>query len=92
MTASAETLREAREAAGLSAREAATLVGVTTLTWQRWEGQSSRTTEIPYAHWNLFLLLTGSHPIYRLEKKMLTREQVAAMNGEAYAKKTGSGG
>lgn len=87
MTASAETLREAREAAGLSAREAATLVGVTTLTWQRWEGQSSRTTEIPYAHWNLFLLLTGSHPIYRLEKKMLTREQVAAMNGEAYAKK-----
>lgn len=70
MTASAETLREAREAAGLSAREAAALVGVTPLTWQRWEGQSSRTTEIPYAHWNLFLLLTGSHPIYRLEKKM----------------------
>lgn len=84
---SAEALREARDKAGLSAREAATLVGVTTLTWQRWEGQSSRTTEIPYAHWNLFLLLTGSHPIYRLEKKMLTREQVAAMNGEAYAKK-----
>ena len=82
MTASAETLREAREAAGLSAREAAALVGVTTLTWQRWEGQSSRTTEIPYAHWNLFLLLTGSHPIYRLEKKMLTREQVAAMNAD----------
>ena len=84
---SAKNLREAREAAGLSAREAAALVGVTPLTWQRWEGQSSRTTEIPYAHWNLFLLLTGSHPIYRLEKKMLTREQVAAMNGEAYAKK-----
>ena len=84
---SAKNLREAREAAGLSAKEAAALVDVTMLTWQRWEGQSSRTTEIPYAHWNLFLLLTGSHPIYRLEKKMLTREQVAAMNGEAYAKK-----
>lgn len=84
---SAETLREAREAAGLSAREAAAMVGVTTLTWQRWEGQSARKTEIPSAHWNLFLLITGSHPIYRLEKKMLTREQVAAMNGEAYAKK-----
>ena len=83
----AEKIREARDKAGLSAREAAALVGVTPLTWQRWEGQSSRTTEIPYAHWNLFLLLTGSHPIYRLEKKMLTREQVAAMNGEAYAKK-----
>lgn len=79
---SAEALREARDKAGLSAREAAALVGVTPLTWQRWEGQSSRTTEIPYAHWNLFLLLTGSHPIYRLEKKMLTREQVAAMNAD----------
>ena len=83
---SAKNLREAREDAGLSAREAAALVGVTTITWQRWEGQSARKTEIPYAHWNLFLLITGSHPIYRLEKKMLTREQVAAMNGEAYAK------
>ena len=66
---SAKNLREAREAAGLSAREAAALVGVTTLTWQRWEGQSSRTTEIPYAHWNLFLLLTGNHPVYGMVKK-----------------------
>ena len=70
MCSNAATIREAREAAGLSAREAAALVGVTTLTWQRWEGQSARTTEIPYAHWNLFLLLTGSHPVCRLEKKM----------------------
>ncbi len=82
-----EQVKQARIAAGLSARESGAMVGVSGLTWQRWEGQSSRTTEIPYAHWNLFLLLTGSHPIYRLEKKMLTREQVAAMNGEAYAKK-----
>ena len=85
MTDSA-TVKEAREAAGLSAREAAELLGVTTLTWQRWEGQSARTTEIPYAHWNLFLLLTGRHPVYTLEKKMLTREQISAINGEAYAK------
>lgn len=83
----ADQVKQARSSAGLSAREAAALVGVTPLTWQRWEGQSARTTEIPYAHWNLFLLLTGRHPVYRLEKKMLTREQVAAMNGEAYAKK-----
>ena len=62
----AATIKAAREAAGLSAREAAALVGVTTLTWQRWEGQSSRDTEIPYAHWNLFLLLTGKHPVFRL--------------------------
>ena len=66
---SAKNLREAREAAGLSAKEAAALVDVTMLTWQRWEGQSSRTTEIPYAHWNLFLLLTGNHPVYGLVKK-----------------------
>ena len=37
----AATIKAAREAAGLSAREAAGLVGVTTLTWQRWEGQSA---------------------------------------------------
>ena len=34
----AATIKAAREAAGLSAREAAHLVGVTTVTWQRWEG------------------------------------------------------
>jgi DNA-binding transcriptional regulator YiaG len=62
----AATIRAAREAAGLSAREAAALVGVTTLTWQRWEGQSSRATEIPYAHWTLFILLVGSHPEFLL--------------------------
>lgn len=62
----ADTIRAAREAAGLSAREAAALVGVKTLTWQRWEGQSSRATEIPYAHWNLFLLLVGKHPVFKI--------------------------
>ena len=35
------TIKAAREAAGLSAREAAALVGVTTVTWQRWEGQDA---------------------------------------------------
>ena len=62
----ATTIRAAREAAGLSAREAASLVGVTTVTWQRWEGQSSRATEIPYAHWTLFMLLVGAHPVFTL--------------------------
>lgn len=61
-------LKQARENAGLSSREAASLVGVTTVTWQRWEGQSSRSTEIPYAHWNLFLLLTGQHPVFEALK------------------------
>ena len=65
----AATIKAAREAAGLSAREAADLVGVTTVTWQRWEGQSSRATEIPYAHWNLFLLLVGAHPVFTLSAR-----------------------
>jgi hypothetical protein len=50
----------------LSAREAAAIVGVTTITWQRWEGQSSRATEIPYAHWSFFLLTVGAHPEFIL--------------------------
>lgn len=66
----AAMIRAARESAGLSAREAADLVGVTTVTWQRWEGQSSRATEIPYAHWNLFLLLTGKHHVFLLSSRV----------------------
>jgi hypothetical protein len=62
----ASTVKEARQLAGLSASAAAALVGVKTITWQRWEGQTSRATEIPYANWNLFLLLTDRHPVYRL--------------------------
>jgi hypothetical protein len=64
-----ETIKAARVAAGLSAREAAALVGVTTVTWQRWEGQSARSTEIPYAHWNLFLLLVGAHSEFTLRAR-----------------------
>ena len=52
----ATTVRAARQAAGLSARQAAELVGVTTITWQRWEGQTSRKTQIPTACWELFLI------------------------------------
>ena len=69
MSSAAEDIKEARIKAGLSASEAAALVGVKTVTWQRWEGQTSRATEIPYAHCNLFLLLTDRHPVYRLVAK-----------------------
>lgn len=64
-----ETVREARNRAGLSCREAAAYVGVTLVTWQRWEGQTSRDTPIPYAHWMLFLLCTGQHPEFSLQKR-----------------------
>jgi DNA-binding transcriptional regulator YiaG len=68
MTNSA-TIRAAREATGLSCADAARMVGVAPLTWQRWEGQSSRATKIPYAHCTLFLLLTGQHPVFVLSAR-----------------------
>lgn len=74
----AATIKAAREAAGLSAREAASLVGVATVTWQRWEGQTARSTEIPYAHWNLFLLLVGAHPVFILSARPRGREHQRA--------------
>jgi DNA-binding transcriptional regulator YiaG len=61
----AET-RAARIAAKLSAREAAELVGVATVTWQRWEGQTKRKTEIPFATLEYFRLVTGTHPTHVL--------------------------
>jgi len=62
-------IREARAEAGLSAREAAELVGVSMMTWQRWEGQTSRPTSIPKACWELFLLKVGQHPTHILKER-----------------------
>lgn len=59
-------LKHLRLNSGLSAREAASIVGVTMVTWQRWEGQTIRDTKIPYAAWALFLLAIGKHPNLRL--------------------------
>lgn len=56
-------IREARESAGLSAREAASLVGVSTVMWQ------TRSTIIPFAHWELFLLKVGRHPTHIIKEK-----------------------
>jgi DNA-binding XRE family transcriptional regulator len=61
--------KAAREAAGLSAREAAELVQVATVTWQVWEGQTKRKTEIPFATLEYFKLVTGTHEDYALVKK-----------------------
>lgn len=65
----AATIRAARDAAGLTCQEAADLVGVTRGTWNRWEGNTSRNTEIPSAHWTLFLLVTDQHPEFMLKKR-----------------------
>lgn len=60
--------KAARIAAGLSAREAAALVNVATVTWQVWEGQTKRTTEIPFATLEYFKLVTGTHPTNTLSE------------------------
>ena len=74
MSNNSEIIRAAREAAGLSAREAASLVDVTPITWQRWEGQTSRDTEIPFAYWELFLLKTGKHPTHMMIERGVNSE------------------
>lgn len=58
--------KSARIASGLSAREAAELIGVAMVTWQVWEGQTKRKTEIPSVHLELFQLKTGTHPTHVL--------------------------
>jgi DNA-binding XRE family transcriptional regulator len=61
--------KAARIAAKLSAREAAELVGVATVTWQVWEGQTKRKTEIPFATLEYFKLMTNTHPTHVLSER-----------------------
>ena len=61
--------KAARIAARLSAREAAELVKVATVTWQVWEGQTKRKTEIPFATLEYFKLVTGTHPTHVLGER-----------------------
>jgi DNA-binding XRE family transcriptional regulator len=61
--------KAARIAAKLSSREAAELVGVAMVTWQVWEGQTKRKTEIPFATLQYFKLVTGTHPTHILGKR-----------------------
>jgi DNA-binding XRE family transcriptional regulator len=56
--------KAARKSAELSAREAAELVGVSMVTWQVWEGQTKRKTEIPFATLEYFKLVTETHPTH----------------------------
>ena len=57
MTPAQSDLRAARKALGLTCQAAAELVGVKLITWQRWEGQTSRQTEPPKAAAELFRIL-----------------------------------
>lgn len=72
---SPESIKAAREAAGLNQAEAAILVGSATKrperTWQGYEApiSSKGHRNIPLASWELFLLLTDQHPKLKLQKK-----------------------
>ncbi len=57
MTPGQADLRAARKALGLTCQAAAELVGVKLITWQRWEGQTSRQTDPPKAAAELFRIL-----------------------------------
>lgn len=57
-------LKDARKRLNLTTKEAAMLLDVSELTFQRWEGQAGRKTTIPFAYWELFLLKTGCHPTH----------------------------
>ena len=59
MTPAQSDLRAARKALGLTCQAAADLVGVKLITWQRWEGQTSRQTEPPKAAAELFRILNA---------------------------------
>ena len=62
-------LKTARTRLNLTTREAAALLDVSEITFQRWEGQTKSKKTIPFAYWELFLLKTGSHPTHQLVEK-----------------------
>lgn len=61
-------IRAARVAAKLTVPQAAKLVFVSPHTWQRWEYPAKARTRMPRAAHELFLLLTGGHPVYELTR------------------------
>ena len=73
-------LKEARLKAGLATKQAAKLIGVEEITWQRWEEQAGRKTEIPFYCWELFLLKIGQHSKFKLVKKNDHKESIKEWN------------
>ncbi|SFI83410.1 helix-turn-helix domain-containing protein [Nitrosomonas sp. Nm34] len=68
--------KEARLKAGLATKQAAKLIGVEERTWQRWEEQTGRKTEIPFYCWGLFLLKVGQHSKFKLVEKNDHKESI----------------
>lgn len=74
-TPSPDEIRAARKKAGLTQTQAAQLIGnagdKSYRTWQRFEAPADNPDHraIHPRMWEMFLLLTDQHPIYRLTKR-----------------------
>jgi DNA-binding transcriptional regulator YiaG len=66
MTYLQQQLKAARTRLNLTTREAAALLDVSEITFQRWEGQTGFKKPIPFAYWELFLLKTDNHPTHKM--------------------------
>lgn len=62
-------LKAVRTSLNLTTKQCAELLGVSEITFQRWEGQTSFKKSMPFAYWELFLLKTGIHPTHELKQK-----------------------
>jgi transcriptional regulator with XRE-family HTH domain len=67
-----EQVKEARLKAGLTQKQAAEVLKIQNDShWRRWELGGSNMSENDY---ELFLLLTDQHPVYRLAKRRNTQK------------------
>jgi DNA-binding transcriptional regulator YiaG len=69
MHISQEELKAARKRLNLTTKKAAQLLHVSEHRFQRWEGQTASENTIPWAYWELFQLLTDTHPRKKLADK-----------------------
>ena len=61
-----QKLESTRKEAGLTTKQAADMLKVKEVTFQRWEGQTARKTVMPDPIWQYFLLLIDRHPVYQI--------------------------
>lgn len=66
-----ESVREAREAAGLTQTQAADMIHATKRGWQKYEfeGEGNSRRQIPLVAWELFLLKAGLHPVLEIKRR-----------------------
>ena len=64
-----DQVRKTRLQQRISCLRASELVGVTEMTWRRWEGQTASASHMPVAAWELWLLAIGRHPRYTLTER-----------------------